>query len=345
MGHLSAAEAIRQEVLVTDDNAEVRVVDFLDYVLPMASDVIYKGFEILVGRFASLYNRLNYMTERYSDVPMKRYFANKMDALITQEAPDVIIVTFPGGAKYVSKYKEMTGKDIKLYVYITDLTLHREWFADRATLYFVGSQELKNKMAAIGINSSLIKVVGIPVKQVFKIREASRIRSYRRNKEVLIMGGGFGLIMNPERVISKLLSEGNINITLIAGNNKGLREEMLRKFPQVNVIGYTDRVDRYMKRADLLITKSGGMTTFEAVNCHTPIFVLPPFLVQETGNAEFIENNGFGVVAWNNSDDIGQMIVDLLRDDGRRELMRLKMEKTLGFMEPVCPLSAYRLGC
>lgn len=36
-----------------------------------------------------------------------------------------------------------------------------------------------------------------------------------------------------------------------------------------------------MKRAELIVTKLGGITLFEAINSKTPIYVLCPFLSQE----------------------------------------------------------------
>lgn len=343
MGHVSAAEAIRQEILLEKERIDVEVIDFFGYIFPKMSRLLYKGFEFLVEKHAGIYNKINHIAARHSDVPLKTYIASRMADLMLKQRPDLVVVTFPGGAQYVSRYKEMTGWNVELYVYITDLTVHREWFADKADLYFVGSKEVKDEMVGLGIPSTMIKVAGIPVKQTFKINEASRVKGYRRNKEVLIMGGGLGLIEGADRLISSLLAESNINITLIAGNNINLRKEISNKFPQINVVGYTNKVDYYMKMADLLVTKSGGMTTFEAVNCHTPMFILPPFLLQEIGNARFVEKMGIGIVAWNRHDDIGQMIIDLLANDEKIELIKAAMGHTLDFLDPVCPLSAYRL--
>ena len=51
-----------------------------------------------------------------------------------------------------------------------------------------------------------------------------------------------------------------------------------------------------MKEADLLITKPGGITMFEAIASRTPLFILPPGLAQEKENAAFIETSGIGYV-------------------------------------------------
>ena len=49
----------------------------------------------------------------------------------------------------------------------------------------------------------------------------------------------------------------------------------------MRIIGYTNEVDKYMKEADLILTKSGGITTFEAIYSETPMYIVTPFLSQE----------------------------------------------------------------
>lgn len=341
MGHVSAAEAIRQEAIVAGDNVDAVVVDMVDYLFPGISSAIYKGFEILVGKFSRLYNMLNTIVASHSDVPMKKSLLGKIQTLLDREKPDLIIATFPGCAKYIGQYKESTGSKIKMYVYVTDLTIHEEWLSEGTDLYFVGSEQAKKDMISMGIDPDIIKVSGIPVRQIFKIDEAPKMAGCRRNKEVLIMGGGLGLIPNSDKLISQLLEKGDVNITVISGNNKRLKENLRQKFPQINVVGYTKKVDFYMKMADLVITKSGGITTFEALNCNTPLVILKPFLMQEIGNAKFVEDKGIGLVAWHDKGDISQMVEDLLHNDIKMEQMRAAMKRTLAEFEPICPVSAF----
>jgi len=43
------------------------------------------------------------------------------------------------------------------------------------------------------------------------------------------------------------------------------------KFP-IKVIGYSDEVEQLMRAANVMISKLGGLTTFEALSCRLPIY-------------------------------------------------------------------------
>ena len=48
MGHIKAAEAIREEILRDNEANNVEIIDFMDYMFPAISKYIYKGFNFLV---------------------------------------------------------------------------------------------------------------------------------------------------------------------------------------------------------------------------------------------------------------------------------------------------------
>lgn len=52
--------------------------------------------------------------------------------------PDLIISNLPVCSKYFSAYKELRICTQPLFTYITDITVHDEWIANKTTLYFVG---------------------------------------------------------------------------------------------------------------------------------------------------------------------------------------------------------------
>lgn len=51
-----------------------------------------------------------------------------------------------------------------------------------------------------------------------------------------------------------------------------------------------------MQEADLMISKPGGITVFEAINSEIPLLVFEPFLQQEVNNANFISLHCLGHV-------------------------------------------------
>ena len=49
-----------------------------------------------------------------------------------------------------------------------------------------------------------------------------------------------------------------------------------------------------MQQADLIISKPGGITIFEAIHSELPMLIIEPFLQQEMKNANFINYHQLG---------------------------------------------------
>ena len=82
-----------------------------------------------------------------------------------------------------------------------------------------------------------------------------------------------------------------------------------------------------MKRADLLVTKAGGITTYEAIASKTPLYVIKPFLEQEFGNAKYIEEHNIGRVLWNKDSDEVEDILNLIGNDKLLQTMKENMAR------------------
>lgn len=353
MGHIKAAGAITEELLQAYPKARIDTVDFMEYLFPTLSPCIYKGFQLLVSRCSGLYNSLNHIAGRYGDVPMKHALLRKMDDLLSLYQPDLILATLPICGQYISAYKALRRCRIPLYTYITDITVHEEWLSSGTDLYFVGDSTTKNALLVRGIPSDKILVTGIPVSQAFQAAGAvKRARQVNEDAEgvmlkksevintgmqkdgavrrLLVMGGGLGLIPGGLRLLENLSRDPRLSITLIAGTNTKLADQVRAACPSVRTIGFTDQVARYMQEADLLVTKPGGITTFEAIASRTPLYVVCPFLEQERGNAHFIENTGIGRVLWDTDGSAGMVERDLsglLSDANRLSAMQQNMDK------------------
>ena len=318
MGHLSAAEALEQEVLAKDATANVYVIDFIDYMFPGINKVIYGNFRFLVKKWPALYNFFDYAVGGYNSIPVKNIVTNKLSKLIIKKDIDIIFSTLPICSKYVSIYKKKVKDKIPLYTFITDISAHEEWIAPETDIYFVADNTTKQELIVKGIDPLKIKIFGIPVKNEFKKQQYSHINK----KDILIMGGGLGLISNIYDILTALKDDSNTNITVITGKNVRLRQKLLTKYPNITVLGYTKDVAKYMNKADLIISKAGGVTLFESIYSKTPLYVIKPFLVQEVDNAKYIEKNNIGRVSWSKKNNFSKDILELLNDE--KELNKMK---------------------
>lgn len=339
MGHYKAADAIKENLQTVNQNANIYTVDIIDYMFPKINKIIYKLFNVMVGRCSQLYNVLNKLAERIGAVPFENSGIKKIDKLLSKYDADIIVSTFPLSSKYISIYKKKTNNNIPLYTYVTDIVVNDEWISECTDLYFVGTDKSKDLLKNRGIEENKIVVSGIPVGKKFVEQEKECIDKHK--KEILIMGGGLGLMPFSYDFIQKLSKNNNLNITVITGKNKKLRKHLENRFSNINIIGYVNNVEDYMKKADLLITKAGGITTFEAIHCQTPMYVINPSLMQEVGNAKFISEENIGKVIWSRKKDISDNLDDLLEDENLLEKMKNNMHNIKENLSDICPKEYY----
>lgn len=294
MGHISAAEAVKEEIEDRYEGANVTVIDTIDYLFPSLSGTAYSAFNLFSRKYHRLYNMLIKVDGHSVGMPMKRWFISKFQYLVDNYEPDLIVSTWPVGSKYIGAYKQRTGSTIPYITCITDISAHSEWISKATSAYVVGDSSIKRKLIRKGVSGGRIFVGGIPVRREFRKDDATVTENGK--KEVLIMGGGLGLIPNADEMLDYLNVREDTHTTIITGGNRKMFDQLNGRYRNVEVIGYTSYVDKYMKKADMIVTKAGGITMFEAINTKTPMMVIDPFLEQEKNNAEYIESKGIGVI-------------------------------------------------
>jgi UDP-N-acetylglucosamine:LPS N-acetylglucosamine transferase len=191
--------------------------------------------------------------------------------------------------------------------------------------YFVACEEIKNCLVKKGINNEHIYISGIPVRQEFKTYNFSPVRQSYKN--ILIMGGGIGLIPKCDEILFRLNQMSNIIVTVITGKNNKLYRSLKNKYPNIRIFGYSDNISQLMNSADILISKPGGITLFEAINSELPIFIIKPTLAHEIINADYVEQKGIGRVVWHNNSNTYDELAALLYDDNQLNVMKNQMRR------------------
>lgn len=324
MGHYCAAEAIKEELLAPDSDDIIEIVDIVKVLFPIIYKLVYKFFNLFICRFSGVYNFVNSFATKNENTYLKRRVLNKINSLIEKYDPDLIVSTWSACSRYISTYKEKYEEDIPLYTYITDITVHDGWIANKTDMYFVATRSTREMLISKGVDSEKIVLNGIPVRQSFK--KELQLKPINDKKKILIMGGGLGLIPNLDNILEQLYEISSVHITIITGKNKKLLKKLKEDYPKIEAIGYTDKVYKYMERSDLLITKPGGISTFEAIYTTTPLYVIKPFLSQEVGNAEFIEKMFIGKIAWENHSHISEDIISLITNESLIREMKYNMQ-------------------
>lgn len=325
MGHWSASQSVRLELLSTFPDAEIAVDDFFAYAMPDVSDAMYKGFSLLVTKGSGLYNTYYKCTENLNSKGRSIWdglLQDKLAQRLDEFRPDLIIATHPICAQLVSDYKAETRSRLPLVTCITDLSTHSEWINDNTDCYMVGSRDIRDRLSEKGVKREHIFVTGIPVKPEFKVRCHRNGGGERR---LLVMGGGLGLLPKKEKFYEALNALPDVRTTIIAGNNQKVYDRLHGKYGNIEVVGFTDRVYDYMAEADLMLSKPGGITLFETIFSELPILAWEPFLQQEINNARFIVRQQIGRIAAKEPEACVQAIARVVYDDAALDRMRSNM--------------------
>lgn len=315
MGHWSASQSLCQQLTRALPRAQVQVTDFFAYAMPNRSEALYKAFHLLVTYGSGLFNTYYKVTEHLPtdlNSPLDRPMLDKLGELLAEEAPDAVIATHPICAGLTARWKEEHGEDLPLITCVTDLSTHNEWIHAGTDCYLVGSPEIRRRLMAKGVEEGRILVTGIPVKEEF--RHLSR-RQGGACRRLLVMGGGLGLLPRRDSFYEALNALEGVETTILTGNNERLYRRLAGRYPHIEVVPFTDRVWEYMARADVMLTKPGGITVFESIFAELPLLLWEPFLQQEKNNARFLLREGLGRAAAKEPEACLEAIRDLIYDD------------------------------
>ncbi|MFI5103159.1 MAG: glycosyltransferase [Terriglobales bacterium] len=116
----------------------------------------------------------------------------------------------------------------------------------------------------------------------------------------VVLFGGYGSRVMVD-ITRKLNEAGSgVQLILICGHNQKLAAELknLQTRKPVLVVGFAQNVEHYMALADFFIGKPGPGSISEALQFHLPVIVEcnSRTLPQERYNAEWVTENGFGIV-------------------------------------------------
>jgi UDP-N-acetylglucosamine:LPS N-acetylglucosamine transferase len=177
------------------------------------------------------------------------------------------------------------------------------------TLYLVASDEARRQLIDYGVAPEKIKISGMPVHPKFSFPGEEAAQAARRalgldpEKFTVFVNAGWAGGGNIPQIFRELIrGELDVQAIFLAGKNEDLRaaaESMASEAPfPIKVIGYSDEIEKLMNAANVMISKLGGLTTFEAFACRVPIIadVITEPMPQEAGAASMIENRGAGVL-------------------------------------------------
>jgi processive 1,2-diacylglycerol beta-glucosyltransferase len=316
-GHISASNAIKNNILEKDSSYDITIQNFISASLPIMNKPMVKLYENNTKYTPGLYNYYYYLKKSFDskhDLAHKLY-TPKLTEYILDKKPDLIISTFPLAAACVYNFKiKYPQMNIPTLTVITDVVDSLEWVYPTTSMYFVPSCEIKNRFVQKGISPTSIKVTGVPINSKFLVSEKIHIPN---KYNILLLGGGRGLFDVDEDFmywIDEFIKDysDTIELTIVTGKNDKLYNYLTEKKPlsNIKVLGYVNDMYNLIKDYDLMITKPGGATLFEGIHSETPVIVKVPKVGQEIENAKFIIDKGIGII-YNDEDDLKNIFSQL----------------------------------
>lgn len=233
------------------------------------------------------------------------YARHAMCEVLRQHPADAIISFHPIPNYAIQMAVQHLGWKTPVATVAVDLvTVHAGWFVPGSKMYFVPTEEAKKRAIRWGISQDQVFVTGMPTRRCFTDSMALTQSDARlqlgiplEKPAVLIVGGGEGMGPLAQVVWAIARINNDIHITVIVGRNQALYEELQRAdLPKpIQIKGFVDNMEVWMRAADILVTKAGPNTLSEAFISGLPLVLYTAVPGQEEGNITHVVSNGAGL--------------------------------------------------
>jgi processive 1,2-diacylglycerol beta-glucosyltransferase len=291
--------------------AEARVVDhFRDLVDPTFARVTHAlyGWTLRHAPLAwgAAYGLGDWMT---SDSPLAfgatRLGVAGLARLLARDAPDVVVSVHATPAVAMTALAARGFRVPSHTTVVTDFVAHSQWIAPGVERYCVAADEVKHEFVARGIAPERILVTGMPLREEFErpvdaVTARETLAMSARRPVVLAMAGAHGSYGRlPD--VARALARAPVPVqgVLVAGRDPWLEARLrtLTAGTGLRTLGYVTDVRTLMAAADVLVTKTGGMTLAEAMAAELPVIAYGSLPGQERRNERFASRGGIALVA------------------------------------------------
>lgn len=342
-GHLSAARNIKDFIENNYSDCEVLLVDCIEYINKLLNKVTTKAYTDFSRNARWIWKQIYYGSENGSlskiSNSINKVMAIKLNKLIQEFKPDLIISTHPFSSQMCAILKKKQKINCHLATVMTDYAPHSQWLVahEFVDYYFVAHEGMREDLIKRGVDSKKIFATGIPLSNRFllsydKEKILSEYNLSIDKKTILFFAGGefgFGKDKTFNMLKSIIDNFPYLQVIAIAGRNVKIKERFDKLVSSTNsgntvkILSYTNQVPELMSVADLVITKPGGLTTTESLASGLPLIVIDPLPGQEEENAKFVEKNGAGIWIRKN-DNIEKILLNIFNDTYKLQNMKIK---------------------
>lgn len=311
-GHRAAAEAIRDALLARHpDEVQVEMVDVFRAYSPFPFKYAPEMYPWIVNRSKASWSfgyKLTNSTSSALLISRGMYVSLEKGLLrmLAQHPADVIVSVHSVLTRPTMHALLQFEQRPPFMVVVTDLvSTHMFWYDRRVERCLVPTVPALDRGLMSGLKPDQLRVTGLPVHPDFARRLTDKASARAELgwdadlPAILLVGGGEG--MGPIYKTARAIDEQRLRcqMVIIAGRNQALREQLEsdRWNQPTKVYPFVTNMPTMMAAADILVSKAGPATISEACIAGLPVILYDAIPGQETGNVDFVVENGAGVFA------------------------------------------------
>jgi UDP-N-acetylglucosamine:LPS N-acetylglucosamine transferase len=332
-GHRAAATALRDVIGRQNRPWEVELVCIQNLFAPIDfvrrftgipfqdiyNIVLRNGWTFGSGQMIRAMHQIMRMSHGSQVKMLRQYWA--------QSQPDLVVSLIPHFNRAIKEALDVARPGVPFVTILTDIADHPPHFwIERESEYVIcGSERAANQARAIGIASNhIFQTSGMILNPAFyaspKVdREVERIRLGLRPDVpaglVLFGGEGSDEMVSIARALNQE-SNQPVQLIMLCGKNAKVAARLRALGGRIPMFieGFTREVPFYMELADFFIGKPGPGSISEALAKRLPVIVQRNAwtLAHERYNADWVEEQGTGLVVRNFETEIGAAVETLL---------------------------------
>lgn len=174
-GHLSAAKSIENHIKEHYQDCEIMLVDCIEYINKYLNKLFIEAYNEAAKKVPWAWKTAYYLSNdglltSMAVTTSNKIFSIKLNTLLQDFKPDLIISTHPFGTQMCGILKKKEKINCKLATILTDFHIHGQWlvFNEYCDYFFVSNNQMKKDMINYGVSEEKIHVSGIPVSNRFK---------------------------------------------------------------------------------------------------------------------------------------------------------------------------------
>lgn len=317
-GHRSAANAIASAfTLINKDGGyhgraiDTQVLDILDF-----GRIVFNG-DNTASMFTGFTRPYYDLTWRYTftgrllwggGTIWARIMFPKFVEYVSKEQPDAIICTHITAANVAVSARMILKATFPIVCVPTDYEVEGFWPHLHTDLFCVANEHMAETLRPRKVPEKRIVVTGIPAApafaQTYNKEEVRQTLGLPEDKQVVLFQAGAKLPrpyvhfrQATDQIIPYMHRFGKMHFVIVAGQDKDYADHVRRMVDEhglanVTVLEYVDEMAALMSASDLIVCKSGGLTTTECLCVNTPMILMGRAYGQEKANVRMLTSAG-----------------------------------------------------